>query len=321
MSKAAEVFARLEAEGTEIIGPDGASSAVEPEEQEADALAEGAADAAGEVAAEGAGAKAEPEKKPGDAAAAKKPEEDRSAAKFAALTRQKQENLRLIEAAQAKSADIAQREARIAAKEAELEKALANPDEIFAALQSKFGIDSFEKLQKYAAKQWEKPKRAEDQPMTAAQVQELLAKQAEQHRLEASKREVENKFAAMTDDDEKYPAAALIFSRSKRVREGNRIATELTRLGEPWTFEDIADAVEELARQNGRYAKLEKRMGAQAKPAAGAKTDASTASQQGTQAKRMPTASDAAERSASTQSNGARQPRKERIAGILARMK
>ena len=239
--------------------------------------AEGATGAAGSTGATGSGS----------------PQEKADAKAFAALAREKQENIRLRDEAaalharatsEAKAAADRAAAAEAAANEAraKAEKLFSDPDAVFDHLAS-LGIRDLPTLQRFAAKAWSKPAevaptRPEDKPLTAADFTRLQEEHRKREEFSRVQRETyaafEKHFDVPEADDAeiRFPHAALGWSREKRIAEGDRIANQLATLGRRVTLEEIAEAVEELAKQDPKAVILAKRLGKKPEaPAAAAK--------------------------------------------------
>ena len=319
MSKVAEVMARLEAGNVEITGPN---------DTLADDAVEGATDVEGgatDIVAEVPGGEADKSLvapslvAPSTSVAkpVKTPEDERIASRFAALAKAKQENLRIIETARGKEVALQEKERILAAREKELEgqfeKAFADPDALFQAMQTRLGVKSLDDLKRYAEKNWTKPARElppDEKPLTRAEIAEEFSRREQSSRAQ----QVYDNFVKLTDDDEKYPAASVLYTPEQRVSIGNRIADEMVAMGDAFTPESIAEELEKRARQEPRYAKLSKRV-----PSGDASKVDSKASQQGKTAPRIPSGDDATER-ASANGSG-KQSRKDRIAALAARIR
>jgi len=300
VSKFAEVMARVESEesGAANEGGDGSSTSGTPTEVEGNVsdtsgassgeLGESDATAVADVAGGDAAAAATATKTATPPAVAKTPEEDRRAAQFAALKREKSAALQAREAAEARAREVQQREAALEAKQRELEGYLDDPTKLFSHLEKRHGIRSVDDLKRYADPAWRPaaPVKDEEKPLTRAELQAAFEEQERQRAQRDAVRGAEQEFEGLVTKDEKYEAAALIFSKAERIHHGHRIANELTRLGETFTLADVAEAVDELARQDERYAKINERFerkkggAASASGLNGAKTATNPASQQ-----------------------------------------
>lgn len=199
---------------------------------------------------------------------AEKAKEEPNSKAFAALARQKSEVRELETKVAAERHDLAIRNQQVehartevAALKANVEKVLRDPDALFEAMKA-IGIVTEEDWRKHAAKQWrpsEAPKAHDpndkNRPLTVAEMEAMQAQSARQ----AAQSKVYEQFEAAMADAEKYEAAPLIYSASERRQIGDQIANKLTALGKTWTIDDIADAVDEHAKEDPRYQALLKR--------------------------------------------------------------
>lgn len=236
------------------------------------------------------GEPAKVEGKPAPAAGAKepakadKPEERADGKAFAALARQKaevreaevrvgQERVAVqAEATKAKEA-VTAADARVKSAEERVERILADPDAFFDHALKKLGITNMQELSRYAQKAWQRPTSAEPaaKPLTQADLDKHLA-DARQKDTHAQKQtqayaEFEAQFEIPDEGEPKYAAASLGWTREKRIAEGDRIGSALTALGRRFTFDDLADAVDELAKQDPDVQKKLKRLKRLAKSA------------------------------------------------------
>lgn len=280
-----------------------------------------------------------PEKKdPAAPAAPETPQEKADAKAFAALAREKQENLRLRNEAQefharamteAKAAAERASAAEKAAAEAKAkaEKLFSDPDAVFDHLAS-LGIRDLETLKRFAAKAWSKPVESvkpEERPLTRAEFEKLQAETRQKEEFSRVQRETyaafEKHFDIPDDDaaDIKFPHAAVGWSREKRIAEGDRIANQLAVLGRRVTLEEIAEAVEELAKQDPEAVKRVKRLGKKTV----AETQAAGEKKSATQSvKPTVTQTVKTESAPEKKSNGvAKMSHKERLAALQAGLK
>lgn len=246
-------------------------------------------------------------------AAAKKPEptkeEKASASRFAALARQKdaletertsfRQQQTQFESQQAQfrtdyeraNQEVITAREQIATQRAAIEKVLDDPDLFFQALSDRHGIKTTDDLKTYANKAWSAPPKAapaepakvdpKDRPMTRA---ELDAWQAEQAQLATSKANVAKEradFLTLTESD-KYEAAAIVFSEDERYAHAAKIAKAAFDAKEPYSLANLADAVNELAKNSSRWQRVQKR-GPQPTTAAGKPGTDTAAAQAATQ--------------------------------------
>lgn len=227
------------------------------------------------------------EGKPAAAAGAKepakadKPEERADAKAFAALARQKaevredqvrvgQERIAVqAEAAKARETATAA-DARARAAEERVERVLSDPDAFFDHALNKLGIKNMSELSQYAKKVWQRPAGATEssaKPLTQADLDKHLADARQKDAFSRQQIEAhatfEKEFALPEDEagEVKYAAASLGWTREKRIAEGERIANALTALGRRFSFAELADAVDELAKQDPDVQKKLKRLG------------------------------------------------------------
>jgi hypothetical protein len=255
---------------------------------------------------------------------------DKAAARFAALARELKRTQDAEASLKTKERGLVEKEQAIAARESQAaermshaEKVLADPALLFAHLETTLGIKSIDDLKKHAQGAWERPKvaaKVDDdpakRPLTRADLDQIQAQQSQQVRQNAAVAE----FAALTANDEKYEAAALIYSERERVDEGERFARKLTEAKTPYSLEDLADMVNEKAKADARWQKLQKRTASKGATAttktasADATKVADTTGRQSTQAKTL--SNDVA----TERSNGAsgRISHRERLARLAA---
>ena len=254
------------------------------------------------------------------AAAAKKPEtkeEKASAARFAALARQKSDvedartELRRgetqleteratfqrdltaarteLDTARATLAE--ERKTHAAEREAFAEKLLKDPDYFFDFIKDELGIKDMGALRKHAEAAWTRPPKQaaapakiddKDKPLTRAELEKLQAEHAQK---QAADRQVAEERAAFikATEHEDFEAAQIVFSEDERYAQAALIAKGLQAAKERFTVEDLADAVNELAKRTPRWQRVLKRS-PQATTAAGKPGTGSDAARAATQA-------------------------------------
>ena len=98
-----------------------------------------------------------------------------------------------------------------------------------------------------------------------------MAQERQKEQLTAKQKQIEHEFLSEFDRDEsKYEASHLMFTKAERVAQGNKIADMAAKKGVSFTLSDIADAVNEVAKREDRWVKLQKKIKdveAKAKPA------------------------------------------------------
>jgi hypothetical protein len=256
-------------------------------------------------------ADAKPAAQPSDAEAKKAA---REAASFAALAREKEAALRRSGELEARTKALAERESAIAAREAEAHRILDEPELLFKHLEQRLGVRNVEDLRALAAGKWKRPEPElppEKKPLTR---EELAAERARWQAEERANRAVET-FRGMMADDTKYEAAALVYSEHERVALGDSIGIELQKRGIAYSLEELADAVEEKARQDPRYAKILAKTGA--KPAAAGAAAAANASKSGQKETSATPPSNSAVATAPATNGAPRLPHKDRLRRLM----
>lgn len=277
----------------------------------AEAPAEGEAGAEGAAAAPGVeGEKEQPAEdaagKPADKA--KDPKEDVSARRFAALAKRKEEVLELEGTVRRDRAQVQQQHQAVEAEkqrfatereawtkkreseerefEGRVAKVFDDPDAFFQFAIDAFDLKSKEDFERYARGALQRSARRRPAPsaaaapdakpdeerLTRAEVQELLKKDREHAERTRLADEERRDFIKLTADDTKYEAAALLLSDDERYAKALEIAKRLTSVGESYSAEDLADAVNEFAKGDPRWHRLQKRTAERPVPASPTKS-------------------------------------------------
>jgi hypothetical protein len=109
---------------------------------------------------------------------------------------------------------------------------------------------------------------------------EAAQTEREKERAARNQQAAEQQFLDIFDQQkESLEAARLVFSKRERVALGNEIAERANKRGIKWSFADIAEAVNEMAKADERYQEIAKRTAKkeEPKPAAAAPAAAATA--------------------------------------------
>lgn len=154
---------------------------------------------------------------------------------------------------------------------AEKDAFFKDPDKVAEHLVA-IGVKDLATLKAYLTKQWNAPasasKKDEPKALTQADIDAAIKKDREDR---ARAESVQAAYAAFdklmaADTNE---AAPMIYSVAEMRAKGDEFANKLNAIGKKWTIEDIADMVEESAKEDPRYLKIQEKLGKTASAPAG----------------------------------------------------
>jgi hypothetical protein len=156
---------------------------------------------------------------------------------------------------------------------AEKDAFFKDPDKVAEHLVKSLGIQTLEQFKAYLTRKWSpsaSSTASSDPNAPKALTQADLDKALKDDR---EKRELDGKVAAVYEEYDKAvegtDVASLVYSRAEARAKGDEIANKLRALGKSFTITDIADAVDELAKDDPRYLKLQEKLGKTASTPAG----------------------------------------------------
>lgn len=207
---------------------------------------------------------------------------------FAALAREKAETRQLEGKVAAEQVALDRDKASVASEResvqkertafaAEKEAFFKDPDKLADHLVKVLGITTLEQFKGYLTRKMAPTAKADadpnaPKPLTQADLDKALREDREKRAAESSRETI---YAEYDKAIEASDTASLVYSQAEARAKGDEIANRLRALGKSFTITEIADAVDELAKDDPRFLKIQEKLGKTSSTPAGSAKPAS----------------------------------------------